>query len=101
MIPKSLEFKGKNVEQALEKASAKLKVPKSKLKYDIISYGSSGIFGLSGSKKARIRVNRVNEDKSTESNPAAETNDRPEIETAIAENDQEIQAAELGSPEVQ
>jgi spoIIIJ-associated protein len=99
MIPKSLEFKGKNVEQALEKASAKLKVPKSKLKYDIISYGSSGIFGLAGSKKARIRVNRVNEDKSTESNPAAETNDRPEIETAIAENDQEIRAADMGAPE--
>ena len=98
MIPKSLEFKGKNVEQALEKASAKLKVPKNKLKYDILSYGSSGIFGLAGSKKARIRVNRINEDKSTEPNPATEINDRSEIKTAVAENDKEIKADDTGSP---
>ena len=99
MIPKPLEFKGKNVEKALEKASAKLKVPKNKLKYDILSYGSSGIFGLAGSKKARIRVNRVNEDQPVESHPATEINERSEIETAIADNNQEIQADDMGFPE--
>ena len=52
----SFEFQGKSVEKALEKASEKFDIPKDQLQYDILSYGSSGIFGLAGSKKARIRV---------------------------------------------
>ena len=62
-----LEFEGKNVEKALDKASNKLQVPKNQLEYDILSYGSSGIFGLAGTKKARIRV-KLNDD-STEAVP--------------------------------
>lgn len=96
MTPTSLEFKGKNVEKALEKASAKLKIPKNQLKYDILSYGSSGIFGLAGSKKARIRVNVVNEAKTVESDPATLTNDRTEIEPTVAENVQETPADDAG-----
>ena len=55
-MPASLEFKAKNVDQAVEKASAELKMPKKEIKYEVLSYGSSGIFGLSGAKKAKIRV---------------------------------------------
>jgi len=55
-MPASLEFKAKNVDKAIEKASAELKMPKDEIKYDVLSYGSSGIFGLSGTKKAKIRV---------------------------------------------
>ncbi len=51
-----LDFEEKSVEKAVEKACAELKISKDKLKYDIISYGSSGIFGLVGAKKALIRV---------------------------------------------
>jgi spoIIIJ-associated protein len=51
-----LEFKAKNVDKAVEKASAELKLPKEKIKYEVLSYGSSGIFGLSRTKKAKIRV---------------------------------------------
>jgi len=51
-----LDFEEKNVEKAVEKACAELKVSRDKLKYDIISHGSSGIFGLVGTKKALIRV---------------------------------------------
>ena len=51
-----LEFEGKNVEQALQKACKELNISKEKLKYDVISYGSTGIFGLVGSKKAKIRA---------------------------------------------
>ncbi|UCE50861.1 MAG: Jag N-terminal domain-containing protein [Desulfobacterales bacterium] len=53
----SLEFEGKNVEKALDKESKQLNIAKDQLEYDILSYGSSGIFGLAGTKKARIRVN--------------------------------------------
>jgi len=52
----SLEFKAKNVDKAIEKASAELKIPKEEIKYEVLSYGASGIFGLSGIKKAKIRV---------------------------------------------
>ena len=51
-----LEFEGKSVEKAVQKACEELDIPKEKLKHDVISYGSSGIFGLVGTKKARIRV---------------------------------------------
>ncbi|MEJ2102008.1 MAG: RNA-binding cell elongation regulator Jag/EloR [Desulfobacterales bacterium] len=52
----SLEFKAKNVEKAVEIASLELNMAKEDLKYEVLSYGSSGIFGLSGTKKAKIRV---------------------------------------------
>lgn len=51
-----LEFEDKTVQKATEKAINSLNIPKDKLKIDIISYGSSGIFGLVGMKKAKIRV---------------------------------------------
>ena len=51
-----VEFIGKNVDKALEKASSELNMPIEKLRYDVVSYGSSGIFGLVGAKKAKIRI---------------------------------------------
>jgi len=51
-----IEFEGKNVRKAVEKASKELQIPAERIKYDVISNGSSGIFGLVGVKKARIRV---------------------------------------------
>lgn len=51
-----LDFEEKNVEKAIQKACTDLKISRDKLKYDIISHGSSGIFGLVGAKKALIRV---------------------------------------------
>ena len=50
------EFEGKSVEKAVQKACDELNMPKEELQHDVISYGSTGIFGLVGSKKARIRV---------------------------------------------
>jgi len=44
------------MDQALEKASNELNTPVEKLEYDVVSYGSSGIFGLVGAKKAKIRI---------------------------------------------
>jgi spoIIIJ-associated protein len=52
----SLEFIAKNADKAVEKASKELNIPKEDLKYEVLSHGSSGIFGLSGAKKAKIRV---------------------------------------------
>ena len=52
----SLEFEGKDIDQAVKNACDALNIPKEKLKHDVISYGSTGIFGLVGAKKAKIRV---------------------------------------------
>lgn len=52
----TLEFEGKNVEQALADASKELNVPADQIQYEVITYGSTGIFGLVGVKKAKIRV---------------------------------------------
>ncbi len=58
-----IEFEGRNIDAAVENACQKLGKSKSELKYDIVSYGSTGIFGLVGVKKAKIRVRRPLEGK--------------------------------------
>ena len=50
------EFEGKTTEDAIENASRKLNLPVEELSIDIIEPGSSGIFGLVGSRRAKIRV---------------------------------------------
>lgn len=51
-----LEFEGKTVKDAIENACVHLNISQRELKYDVISNGSSGIFGFVGAKKAKIRV---------------------------------------------
>jgi spoIIIJ-associated protein len=51
-----IEFEGKNVEQAIARACEVLNIPRNELRHSVISFGSTGIFGLVGIKKARIRV---------------------------------------------
>ena len=60
-----LEFEGSNIDNALEKACGQLNVLKEELHYTVVSYGSTGIFGLVGVKKAKIRV-EVNNAKKDE-----------------------------------
>lgn len=92
------EFEGKAVEDAVQKASESLNIPKGKLKYNIISHGSSGIFGIVGVKKAKISValpkdakpnqerrpkNRHQSVPSTETEERCDAKDDPlEIDTA-------------------
>ena len=52
----ALEIEARNVAKAVKKACTQLNVADSELHYDILSHGSSGIFGLAGVKKARILV---------------------------------------------
>ena len=73
----SLEFKAKNIDKAVEKASVELNMPKENLKYEVLSYGSSGIFGLSSAKKAKIRVQLPKE-----SRPLASKHEIDEFESA-------------------
>ena len=69
-----IKFEGKNIEKAVKKACGKLKIDKEKLRYKVISYGSTGIFGLVGRKKAKINV-LVPGDKTEKEKPE---NNKPE-----------------------
>jgi spoIIIJ-associated protein len=51
----NLEFEGKSTEEAIQQACAHFQVPPEQLEIEIVSVGSSGIFGL-GSRKAKIRA---------------------------------------------
>jgi spoIIIJ-associated protein len=66
------EFEGKSVEKAVQKACDKLNMPKEELQHDVLSYGSTGIFGLVGSRKARIRVTVPEPPVSPETKPSEE-----------------------------
>lgn len=90
-----LEFEGKDPEDAISQAAAHFNVPPEELEIEIVSLGSSGLFGLLGGKKAKIRAaikhetlgeeleSRKKEEKSAEAIPpdtALET--APETELA-------------------
>jgi spoIIIJ-associated protein len=55
MAPK-YEFEGKTTEEAQAKACEELGLSEDQMETEVISYGSTGIFGLVGVKKAKIRV---------------------------------------------
>jgi spoIIIJ-associated protein len=50
------EFSGKDIDIAIKNACTALMLSKDELKYDVISEGASGIFGIVGRKDAKIRV---------------------------------------------
>lgn len=70
-----IEFEGKNIEQAVKKACGKLKIDKEKIRYKVISHGSTGIFGLAGRKKAKIKVT-VPDKKKPETKPEAKIDNK-------------------------
>ena len=81
----TLEIEGKNVDQAVQKACQQLKLSRKELEYDVLSYGSSGIFGLGKSRKARIRVRTTGAVSSlgnTHGEVAGEALHRPDTDTA-------------------
>jgi len=87
----SLEFSAKNVDKAIERACDELNLAPDEIRYDILSRGSSGIFGLAGVKKAKIQVYLP--EKSQE--PALED----EVLTPNSEPKEEICGEKIKSPE--
>ncbi len=55
-MKKTQEFSGKDVDTAVKTACDTLSVSKKDLKYEVISTGASGIFGIVGRKDAVIKV---------------------------------------------
>ena len=75
-MTQQLEFEGSNVEKAAIAASEALNIPREKLQYQVISYGSTGIFGLVGTKKAKIRVILPKEKAKSDSDTADRVNEK-------------------------
>jgi len=50
------EFQGKNLDEAIESACKHFDLKRDKLEIEIVSGGSSGIFGLVGVKPAIVRA---------------------------------------------
>lgn len=57
MKPKeSIEIEGKTVEEAVKKALKELKLPRDRVKIEVLSEEEKGLFGMPGAKPAKIRV---------------------------------------------
>lgn len=95
----SFEYEAKNVDKAVKKACTELNLTPDELNYEILSHGSSGIFGLAGVKKARILVNLSEkiEMAETESDvPAGATTNGPiEREANLLSDGEDRQLHEL------
>ncbi len=69
----TMEFEGRTTEEAIENASEYLDLPVEDLDIDVIEPGSAGIFGLVGTKKAKIKVSYNLQDERKEENEEDET----------------------------
>jgi spoIIIJ-associated protein len=52
----SIEIEGKTVEEAVEKALKQLKLPRDKVKIEVLSEEEKGLFGMPGARPAKVRV---------------------------------------------
>lgn len=56
----NIEVEGKTVEEAIKKALVELKLPRSKVKIEVLSEEEMGLFGMQGAKPAKVRVYPIN-----------------------------------------
>jgi spoIIIJ-associated protein len=59
MFENSIEAEGNTIEEAVNKALQELKLPRNKVKIQIISEEQKGLFGMPGAKPAKVRVSVV------------------------------------------
>jgi len=66
MTPKVIiEVEGKSVEEAVKKALKELKLPRNKVKIEVLSEEVKGLFGMPGAKPARVRVSAIKAKENT------------------------------------
>ncbi|PIQ87709.1 MAG: hypothetical protein COV73_02640 [Candidatus Omnitrophica bacterium CG11_big_fil_rev_8_21_14_0_20_43_6] len=56
---KYVEVEGRTVEEAVEKALEKLKLPRNQVKIESLSEEKKGLFGMTGAKPAKVRVSVI------------------------------------------
>jgi len=52
----SIEIEGKTVEEAIKKALRELKLPRNKVKIEVLAEEKRGLFGMPGASLAKVRV---------------------------------------------
>ncbi len=95
----SLEFEGKNIKKAVKIACDELNITPNEISYEVLSRGSSGIFGLAGAKKARIRVAlpdrtpeiAVDADSEKQDAPVIEEKVQPEASFVVSDSSEALQ----------
>jgi len=55
----NIEVEGRTVEEAIKKALEQLKVPRHKVKIQVLSEEKRGLFNMPGAKPAKIRVSII------------------------------------------
>ncbi|MEW6115147.1 MAG: RNA-binding cell elongation regulator Jag/EloR [Thermodesulfobacteriota bacterium] len=65
------EFDGRTEAEAVELACIELGIPKKSLRYDVLSHGSTGVFGIIKARKASIRV-KIDDDPPARPKPSAD-----------------------------
>jgi spoIIIJ-associated protein len=61
----SIEIEGKTVEEAIKKALNELKLPRDKVKIEVLSEEEKGLFGMPGAKPAKVRVTVIRRKENT------------------------------------
>jgi len=61
----SIEIEGKTVEEAIKKALRELKLPRKKMRIEVLSEEEKGLFGMPGAKPAKIRVSIMKDKENT------------------------------------
>lgn len=79
------EFNGKDLDNAIEEACSYFDAPREKLEIEIIQDSKSGIFGIVGARKAKIRARRA---------PLRET-----VQNLLGKNHDEVRISHKSRPE--
>ena len=61
----SIEIEGMTVAEAVKKALRELKLPRHKVKIEVLSEEKKGLFGMAGAKPAKVRVNAISSKENT------------------------------------
>ena len=91
---KLLEFEGKNIDEAIEKACSEFNMPREKLNVEIISDCTSGFLGI-GSKKAKIKASIMSIEMTTDT-PAQQY--RETVQNKSFVNSDPPPSAAIGAP---
>jgi len=61
----SIEVEGKTVEEAVKKALRELRLPREKVKIEVLCEEQKGLFGMPGAKPSKVRVSAIKPKENT------------------------------------
>ena len=88
-----IEVTGKSVEEAITNACTKLGIPSSKLDYEVIEKGSSGLFGIFNSKPAKIKAKEKTDEEEVKVVKKTEKKEvKATLEKAVEKKEAKVEA---------